>query len=138
MKRFWIFNTIAAVVVMTALLVFLSDGYFLHANEQPMNEDMIPSQGEMSDNNDDSDFACNLFRAIHEQKGDSSIIVSPLSVGYMLGMLNEGADGKTRQQITDILGLRGSVEEINMYFKKKMDEAIKAAKKAYQDFKKSL
>ena len=123
MKRFWIFNTIAAVVVMTALLVFLSDGYFLHANEQPMNEDMIPSQGEMSDNNDDSDFACNLFRAIHEQKGDSSIIVSPLSVGYMLGMLNEGADGKTRQQITDILGLRGSVEEINMYFKKKMDEA---------------
>ena len=79
-------------------------------------------QGKMADNN--NDFACNLFRSICEQKGgDTSTIVSPISVSYLLGMLNEGADGETRQQITDVLGLGGSVQEINDYFKKMMHEA---------------
>ncbi len=79
-------------------------------------------QGKMPDNN--NDFACKLFRTINEQKGgDTSTIVSPISVSYLLGMLNEGADGETRQQITDVLGLGGSVQEINDYFKKMMHEA---------------
>ncbi len=77
-------------------------------------------QGKMADNN--NDFACKLFRTINEQKKGSTI-VSPISVSYVLGMLNEGADGETRQQITDVLGLGGSVREINKYFKKMMDEA---------------
>ena len=77
-------------------------------------------QGKMADNN--NDFACKLFRTINEQKKGSTI-VSPISVSYVLGMLNEGADGETRQQITDVLGLGGSVQEINEYFKKMMDEA---------------
>lgn len=80
------------------------------------------SQSEMPSNN--NDFACNLFRTIIEQKGDdSSIVVSPVSVSYLLGMLNEGAGGETRRQITNVLGLDGSVLEINKYLKKKMDEA---------------
>ena len=49
--------------------------------------------------------------------------MSPISVSCLLGMLNEGADGETRRQITDVLGLGGSVQEINQYFKKMMDEA---------------
>ena len=77
-------------------------------------------QGKMADNN--NDFACKLFRTINEQKKGSTI-VSPISVSYLLGMLNEGADGETRQQITDVLGLGGSVQEINEYFKKMMHEA---------------
>ena len=77
-------------------------------------------QGKMPDNN--NDFACKLFRTINEQKKGSTI-VSPISVSYLLGMLNEGADGETRRQITDVLGLGGSVQEINEYFKKMMHEA---------------
>ena len=77
-------------------------------------------QGKMADNN--NDFACKLFRTINEQKKGSTI-VSPISVSYVLGMLNEGADGETRQQITDVLGLGGSVQEINKYFKKMMGDA---------------
>ena len=77
-------------------------------------------QGKMPDNN--NDFACKLFRTINEQKKGSTI-VSPISVSYLLGMLNEGADGETRRQITDVLELGGSVQEINEYFKKMMHEA---------------
>ncbi len=79
-------------------------------------------QSEIADNK--NDFACNLFRTIYEQhQGESSIIMSPISVSYLLGMLNAGAEGETQRQITDVLGLDGSVKEINNYFKKVMDEA---------------
>ncbi len=78
------------------------------------------TQGKIAEGN--NDFACNLFRTIYEQKKGSTI-VSPISVGYLLGMLNEGADGETRRQITDVLRLGGSVQEINKYFKKMMDDA---------------
>ena len=97
-----------AVVLMNCFLSFAKDS----APTAP--------QGKMADNN--NDFACKLFRTINEQKKGSTI-VSPISVSYVLGMLNEGAGGETRRQITDVLGLGGSVREINKYFKKMMDEA---------------
>ena len=142
MKRNWIFSTLAAVVLLTTLVVFIKDDNFLSAKEQPVNEDITSTQPEVSDINNDypkdirltesqrkmcdnnNDFACNLLRTIYKQKKDNrSIIMSPISVSYVLGMLNEGADGETRQQITDVLGLDASVEEINEYFKKMMDDA---------------
>ena len=110
MKRFWKYVIILTMVLMSGLLTF--------------GQVSAPTslQGKMADNN--NDFACNLFRTINEQKGgDKSTIVSPISVSYVLGMLNEGADGETRRQITDVLGLGGSVREINEYFKKLMHEA---------------
>ena len=76
----------------------------------------------MRDNN--NEFACRLFRTINEQKdGNGSVIVSPISVSFLLGMLNAGADGQTRQQIIDVLGLGNSVLEVNEYCKKMIDEA---------------
>lgn len=110
MKRFWTFGAIVLVVLMSSLLIFAQDS--------------VPTspQGKIADNN--NDFACNLFRTIYEQKQDGgSFVVSPISVGYLLGMLHEGADGETRRQINDVLGLGGSVQDINEYFKKIMDEA---------------
>jgi serpin B len=122
---------------MTGLLVYASDGNFLNVGESPVNDgnasavsqSLMPdgitsteTQDEQFDN--DNDFAYNLFRTIYERNGgESSIIVSPISVGYLLGMLHEGADGETRRQINNVLGLGGSVQEINEYFKKLMDEA---------------
>ena len=97
-----------AVVLMSSLLTLAKDSA------------PTANQGKMPDNN--NDFACKLFRSINEQKKGSTI-VSPISVSYVLGMLNEGADGETRQQITDVLGLEGSVQEINENFKKMMHEA---------------
>ncbi len=125
------------VILMTGLLVYASDGNFLNVGESPVNDgnasavsqSLMPdgitsteTQDEQFDN--DNDFAYNLFRTIYERNGgESSIIVSPISVGYLLGMLHEGADGETRRQINNVLGLGGSVQEINEYFKKLMDEA---------------
>ena len=137
MKRNWIFGSLGILVLMTSLLAFASDGNFPNAGEAPLNEvnASVVSQSEMPDDNsstalqgeqldnNDNDFACNLFRIINEQQGDGSIIVSPISVGYLLGMLNEGAYGETRRQINNVLGMGGSVQDINEYFKKIMNEA---------------
>ena len=52
--------------------------------------------------NESNDFAFNLFREV--QDGVKSQIVSPISITYALGMLNNGAAGETQAQINDVLG----------------------------------
>ena len=47
-----------------------------------------------------SDFAFNLFRKTHDTK---SQVISPLSITYALGMLNNGAEGITREEICQVL-----------------------------------
>ena len=104
MKRNWIFGTLGIVVLMSAMLAIARGGSHPNNNnveEQPL-EEVITStepQDEILDNN--NDFACNLFRTINKHRR-GSIVVSPISVSYLLGILNQGADGKTRQQITDL------------------------------------
>ena len=44
-------------------------------------------------------FAFRLFDAL---QGDKSMMVSPVSVVYALGMLNNGAAGETKAQINDL------------------------------------
>ena len=116
--------TWVAVALMNILPAFTCHDNFLNAAEPPVKRDitLTGSQRLMIDKN--NDFACNLFRTISEQKhGESSTLVSPISVSYMLGMLNDGADGETYLQISNVLGMGGSVEEMNKYFKKMIDEA---------------
>ena len=142
MKRSWILGTLAAVVVLTCLLALGRHNNDLNAEEsslkeevtttasqqdkQPDNDTLTISQDELLDNN--NDFACNLFRTINKNRklSDGSIVVSPISVSYVLGMLNEGASGKTRQQITDVLGLNGSAQQINEYFKTMIHKVSRA------------
>ena len=52
--------------------------------------------------NESNDFAFNLFREV--QDGVKSQIVSPISITYALGMLNNGAAGETQAQINKVLG----------------------------------
>ncbi len=110
MKRTWKFGAMAALVLMSSLLTFANDSA------------PTATQDKITEGN--NDFACNLFRSIYGQKhGNRSFIMSPISVSYVLGMLNEGAEGQTQRQITDVLGLDGSAREISQHFKKIMDVA---------------
>ena len=52
--------------------------------------------------NSSNDFAFNLFRMAQDEK--ESQILSPISITYALGMLNNGAAGETQQQINKVLG----------------------------------
>ena len=71
-------------------------------------------------------FAFNLFR---KTMGMDSRVVSPLSVTCLMGMLANGADGDTREQIVGTLGWTGqggecpTLQDINDYLRTVMEKA---------------
>ena len=72
-----------------------------------------------------NDFAFNVFRKTLELLGsDKSQVLSPLSITYALGMINNGAAGETRQQINSTLGFAETgADSINMFCHKMLTEA---------------
>ena len=83
-----------------------------------------PEQELVTSNND---FAFNLFRMAGPRKiwvedPEKGIILSPISITYALGMLNNGAAGETLQQINKVLGFNNA-DEVNAFCKKMLTEA---------------
>ena len=70
-----------------------------------------------------NEFALNLMR---EARTEDSQILSPLSITYALGMLNNGAAGKTQQEINKVLGFgETGADAINQFCRKMLTEAPK-------------
>lgn len=69
-----------------------------------------------------NDFAFSLFRKLSDK---SSKVLSPLSVTYALGMLNNGAAGQTQQEIYTVLGF-DDVDTQNAFCQKMINELNKA------------
>ena len=68
-----------------------------------------------------NDFAFNLFR---KARGEESSIMSPLSITYALGMMNNGAAGQTQQEINEVLGFGDAgADAINQFCRKLLNEA---------------
>ena len=63
-----------------------------------------------------NDFAFRLFSTARSIE-PSSMILSPLSITYALGMLNNGAAGQTQQEISKVLGF-GDVDAQNEFCQK--------------------
>ena len=67
---------------------------------------------DLTDQNADAiDFSLRLFEATNEN--GKNVLVSPLSVLCALSMTANGADGETRKQMEEVLGM--SIEELNLY-----------------------
>lgn len=70
-----------------------------------------------------NDFAFNLFREARD--GVRSQILSPISITYALGMLNNGAAGETQQEINKVLGFSETgADGINQFCYKMMQRAL--------------
>ena len=68
-----------------------------------------------------NDFA---FRLMREAQTDQSQILSPLSITYALGMLNNGAGGRTQKEINEVLGFgEAGADAINKFCRKLLTEA---------------
>ena len=89
---------------------------------EPAEQNQITlSEAEMQLVSSSNDFAFKLFRTAQE---DKSQILSPLSITYALGMLNNGATGKTQQEINETLGFGDAgADAINAFCKKMLDGA---------------
>ena len=70
-----------------------------------------------------SQFALNLMRETSKSTS-GNMVISPLSVAYMLGMLNDGADGDTRQEIMHALCFdQFNTKHVNEFFGNLMTNA---------------
>ena len=79
------------------------------------------AEGERKLIESNNDFAFNLFR---EARIDTSCVLSPLSITYALGMLNNGADGQTLKEINQTLGFgEAGADAINTFCQKMLKEA---------------
>ncbi len=76
---------------------------------------MTLSDAELAAAAQTNEFAVNLFRT---QAGQDSKVVSPVSVAYLLGMLANGADGATKDEIMQTLCMDGtSLQTLNETYK---------------------
>ena len=74
-----------------------------------------------------NNFSFNLFRTISQMsEGRKSSILSPISVTYVMGMLNDGAAGNTAKEITSVLGFGdGDNKAVNEFCQKLIEETPK-------------
>ena len=96
-------------------------------NEEDLdNSYLVLSEKQHDVINKNNEFALRLFDKI---SGQSSQIVSPMSVAYLMGMLANGADGNTQQEILKAIGCEGvSVDDLNETYKAILSTAGKLDK----------
>lgn len=88
--------------------------------EPPSSFELTRAEQQMVDSS--NEFAFNLFREVQDNR--KSQIVSPISITYALGMLNNGADGETQKQINSVLGFADTgADGINAFCYKMLQRA---------------
>ena len=88
MKKFTLIMACSILMATTALA----------QEEEPKTITLTDAEQTLVEQN--SDFAFNLFRKTRDTE---SHVISPLSITYALGMLNNGAEGITREEICQVL-----------------------------------
>ena len=73
--------------------------------------------------NDNNSFTLNFLKTVNDvDKNGKSFIYSPLSITYVLGMVNDAAVGETEKELEQILGFHeGGIKAVNDYCKKLID-----------------
>ena len=95
--------------------------FYFSASDFDAPKEIELAEGEQELINSNNDFAFNLFR---KARGDKSKILSPLSITFALGMLNNGADGETLKQINQTLGFGDAgADAINAFCQKMLKES---------------
>ncbi len=127
-----------AAVALMMMTACSSDGDELSEIDEPIvnpeNNEQTPislTQAEQQLVTSNNDFAFNLFRLAGPrvpsepagQEPEKGTILSPISITYALGMLNNGAAGETLQQINKVLGFNNA-DEVNAFCKKMLAEAL--------------
>ena len=106
---------------------------FEEGNEVVSNENNPRIQVSLSDEEQSlvmsvNDLGFNLFRKVG---ANENILLSPLGMTYVLGLINNGAAGKTRMEINKVLGCDDKkTANINMFCRKMLTEASKLDKLA--------
>ena len=85
--------------------------------------------------NDNNQFTLNFLKTVNEvDQSGKSFIYSPLSITYVLGMVNDAAIGETEKELEQTLGFHeGGTQAVNDYCKKLIDGLPKVDDKVTLD-----
>ena len=85
--------------------------------------------------NDNNQFTLNFLKTVNEvDQSGKSFIYSPLSITYVLGMVNDAATGKTEEELEQTLGFhKGGIQAVNEYCKKLIEGLPKVDNKVTLD-----
>ena len=80
--------------------------------------------------NDNNQFTLNFLKTVNDvDQSGKSFIYSPLSITYILGMVNDAAVGTTEKELEETLGFhKGGIQAVNDYCKKLIDGLPKVDK----------
>ena len=83
-------------------------------------EPIVLTQEQQRFANDNNGFTLNFLKTVNEtDRSGKSFIYSPLSITYVLGMVNDAATGETERELEQILGFHeGGIQAVNDYCKK--------------------
>ena len=85
--------------------------------------------------NDNNQFTLNFLKTVNEvDQSGKSFIYSPLSITYVLSMVNDAATGKTEEELEQTLGFhKGGIKAVNEYCKKLIEGLPKVDNKVTLD-----
>ena len=85
--------------------------------------------------NDNNQFTLNFLKTVNEtDQSGKSFIYSPLSITYVLGMVNDAAVGETEKELEETLGFHeGGIQAVNDYCKKLIEGLPKVDEKVTLD-----
>ena len=88
---------------------------------EPIPIELTPEQQVFA--HDNNQFTLNFLKTVNEvDRTGNSFIYSPLSITYVLGMVNDAATGLTEKELEETLGFHeGSIQAVNDYCKKLID-----------------
>ena len=80
--------------------------------------------------NDNNGFTLNFLKTVNEtDRSGKSFIYSPLSITYVLGMVNDAATGQTEKELEQTLGFHeGGIQAVNEFCKNLIDNLPKVDK----------
>ena len=84
---------------------------------------------------DNNQFTLNFLKTVNEvDQSGKSFIYSPLSITYVLSMVNDAATGKTEEELEQTLGFhKGGIKVVNDYCKKLIEGLPKVDNKVTLD-----
>ena len=118
---------LSAIVLSSAMVACSSSEEVVDLGEAKVIVDMLsePQPVELTQEQrvfacDNNDFTLGFLKTVNDaDKSGKSFIYSPLSITYVLGMVNAAATGQTEQELEQTLGFHeGGIQAVNEYCKK--------------------
>ena len=129
---------LSGLITLTVASMFLSCSTFSHASKQKTYVDMLAERVPIKLTeeqrvfvNDNNAFTLRFLNMVNEaDQSGRSFIYSPLSITYVLSMVNDAATGKAEQELEQTLGFhQGGIQAVNEYCKTLIENLPKADKK---------